>query len=116
MQVLCMVLNKARFKSLKKEDCNMKLTFEPVTNKIGNDYFIVPKNDADNVKCVIKCNEVTAFIVNLLVNDMKRDDMVAATAAQYPNSPLTEIEEVVDYVRSKLKRTLSQKTSNEGEI
>ena len=87
----------------------MKLLFDPVTNKIGNDYYIVPKNDTDGVKCVIKCNEVGAFIVNLLVNDMKRDDMILAVAEHYPNATLEEVETAVDGVRNKLIATIEQK-------
>ena len=92
----------------------MKLLFEPVTNKIGNDYFIVPKNDADGVKCVMKCNEVAAFIVNLLVNDMKRDEMILAVSEHYPNATLEEVEAAVDGVRNKLISTIERK--NEVEI
>ena len=87
----------------------MKLTFKPVTNRIGNDYYIVPKNDTDGVKCVIKCNEVAAFIVNLLVNDMKRDDLILAVAEHYPNATPQEVEEAVDGVRNTLKATMSKK-------
>lgn len=92
----------------------MKLLFEPVTNKIGNDYFIVPKNDADGVKCVMKCNEVAAFIVNLLVNDIKRDDMILAVAEHYPNATPEEVETAVDGVRNKLIATIERK--NEVEV
>lgn len=92
----------------------MKLTFEPVTNKIGNDFYIVPKNDADGVKCVMKCDEVGAFIVNLLVNDMKRDEMILAVSEHYPNATLEEVEAAVDGVRNKLISTIERK--NEVEI
>lgn len=87
----------------------MKLLFEPVTNKIGNDFYIVPKNDADGVKCVMKCNEVGAFIVNLLVNDMKRDDLILAVAEHYPNATPEEVEAAVDGVRAVLISTIEQK-------
>ena len=91
----------------------MKLLFEPVTNKISNDYFIVPKNDADGVKCVMKCNEVGAFIVNLLVKDMKRDEMILAVAEHYPNATSEEVEAAVDGVRNKLISTIEQKSEVE---
>lgn len=84
----------------------MQLTFEPVTNRIGNDYFIVPKNDEDGVKCVMKCNEVAAFIVNLLVVNHTRDEMIAATAAQYPDATAEEVAAAVDGVRYALKKSL----------
>ena len=91
----------------------MQLTFEPVTNKIGNDFYIVPKNDEDGVKCVMKCNEVGAFIVNLLVVNHNRDEMIAATMAQYPNATQEEIEAAVDGVRSALKATITPKEETE---
>lgn len=87
----------------------MKLLFEPVTNKIGNDFFIVPKNDADGVKCVMKCNEVGAFIVNLLTEDIKRDGMIAAVAERYPEATIEEVEAAVDGVRAVLISTIEQK-------
>ena len=82
----------------------MKLTFEPVTNRIGNDYFIVPKNDEDNIKVIIRCNDVAAFIIGLLVENHNRDEMIAATAAQYPNEPIEEVEMCVDAIREELKK------------
>lgn len=93
----------------------MHLNFEPVTNKIGNKYFIVPKNDTEGIKCVMCCNEVGAFIVNLLYpNDIKRDEMIALTSAQYPNATLEEVETAVDGVRNALKQTVSKKAETEG--
>lgn len=87
----------------------MKLTFEPVTNKIGKDFYIVPKNDEDGVKCVMKCDEVGAFIVNLLVENHNRDEMIAKTAEKYPNATPEEVEAAVDGVRSVLKATITPK-------
>ena len=88
----------------------MQLTFEPVTNRIGDDYFIVPKNDEAEARCVMKCNDVAAFIVNLLVEDQKRDSMIAATAewakTHYPNATEEEIINAVDGVRKVLKDTV----------
>ena len=91
----------------------MKLTFEPVTNKIGDDYYIVPKNDIGGM-CVMKCNDVGAFIVNLLVVNHNRDEMIAATSAQYPNATLEEVEAAVDGVRGVLKATLKKPTEDGG--
>lgn len=84
----------------------MQLTFEPVTNKIGDDYFIVPKNDTEGVKCVMRCNEVGAFIVNLLVKNHNKAEMIAATSAQYPNATPEEVEAAVDGVRRTLQATI----------
>lgn len=92
----------------------MKLTFEPVTNRIGDNYFIVPKNDEDNIKIVIRCNDVAAFIINLLVENHNRDEMIAATAAQYPNEPIEEIEKCVDGIREELKKHARKPESEEN--
>lgn len=89
----------------------MQLTFEPVTNRIGNDYFIVPKNDEDGVKCAIRCNEVAAFIINLLVVNHNRDEMIAATAAQYPNASIEDVTACVDGVRAELSKYARKKES-----
>lgn len=92
----------------------MYLNFEPVTNKIGDKYFIVPKNDTEGVKCVMCCNEVGAFIVNLLYPDNKtRDELIELTSAQYPNATLEEIETAVDGVRNALKATVTKKEETE---
>lgn len=90
----------------------MKLTFEPVTNRIGDKYFIVPKNDGDGVKCVMCCDSVGAFMVNLLTENHNRDEMIAAVATEYPEYSAEEIEEAVDMVRSILRGTVS--AANEG--
>ena len=92
----------------------MKLTFEPVTNRIGNDYFIVPKNDEDNIKVIIRCNDVAAFIIGLLVENHNRDEMIAATAAQYPNEPIEEVEMCVDAIREELKKHARKNESGDN--
>lgn len=92
----------------------MKLTFEPVTNRIGDDYFIVPKNDEDNVKVIIRCNDVAAFIIGLLSENHNRDEMIAATAAQYPDEPIEEVTACVDGIREELKKH-ARKPESEGE-
>ena len=80
----------------------MHLNFEPVTNRIGDDYFIVPKNDDTGHKVIIRCNEETAFIINLLVVNHNREEMIAATAAQYPDATIEEVTECVDAIRDEL--------------
>lgn len=80
----------------------MQLTFEPATNRIGEDYFIVPKNDGDGARVIIRCNEVACFIINLLKENHNRDQMLEATAAQYPNAAAEEVEACVDAVRAEL--------------
>ena len=92
----------------------MKLNFEPVTNRIGKDYFIVPKNDTEGIKCVMKCNEVGAFIVNCMYPDNKtRDELIALVSAQYPEATPEEVEAAVDGVRDALKKTVSKKEEAE---
>lgn len=83
----------------------MKLNFEPAATKVGDYYLITPKNDSEH-RCVMKCNDVGAFIVNLLYpQNRNRDEMIALTMAQYPNATLEEIEACVDGVRTALKNT-----------
>lgn len=84
----------------------MQLTFEPVTNRVGDDYFIVPKNDDDGVKCVMKCNETASFIVNLLTENRSRDELIALVSAKYPEASEQEVIEAVDGVRITLKKTV----------
>lgn len=92
----------------------MKLTFEPVTNKVGDKYFIVPKNDTEGVKCVMCCDSVGAFMVNLLTENHNRDEMLEAVAKEYPQYSAEEIETAVDGVRAILRSTVEAK-SNESE-
>ena len=91
----------------------MKLTFEPVVNRIGNDYFIVPKNDAEGVKCVMRCNDVAAYIIGLHVENHNRDEMIAATAEHYPDATPEEVEAAVDGVRNALKATIQNSGKEE---
>ena len=93
----------------------MQLTFEPVTNRIGDKYFIVPKNDTEGVRCVMCCNEVGAFIVNCMYPDNKtRDELVEMVSTQYPNATLEEVEAAVDGVRETLKATIEPKEEEEA--
>lgn len=93
----------------------MQLTFEPVTNRIGDKYFIVPKNDTEGVKCAICCDGVGAFMVNLLTENHNRDEMIEAVAEKYPDYTSEEIEEAVDQARSILRATVTaQHNQDEG--
>ena len=93
----------------------MKLNFEPVTNRIGDKYFIVPKNDTEGVKCVMCCNEVGAFIVNCMYPDNKnKEELIALTSAQYPDATPEEVEAAVDGIRNTLKKTVSKKEETEA--
>lgn len=86
----------------------MQLTFKPVTNRIGDKYLIVPQNDEDGVKCVMCCNEVGAFIVNLLTENRTRDELIALVSAKYPEATEEEVIEAVDGVRTTLKKTVKR--------
>lgn len=92
----------------------MQLTFEPVINKIGNDYFVVPKNDSDtiinpytgeeetrNVRCVIKCDENSAYLLSQMTRNLHFEDMVALMQEHCPNESLANIEEFVTNFRAK---------------
>ena len=92
----------------------MKLTFEPVINRVGDQYFIVPKNDEDDVKVIIRCNDVAAFIIGLLAENHNRDEMIAATAERYPDEPIEEVEMCVDAIREELKKH-ARKNESGGE-
>lgn len=84
----------------------MQLTFEPVTNRIGDNFLIVPKNDEDGVKCVMHCNEVDAFIVNLLTVNRSRDELIELVSEKYPEASEQEVIDAVDGVRTTLKKTV----------
>lgn len=91
----------------------MKLTFEPVTNKIGDNYYIVPKNDTEGVKVVIKCDEVGKFIINMLTENHNQDEMIAAMTEQYPDATAEEIEATVVEARRILYSTVTAKPKTE---
>ena len=93
----------------------MILTFEPVINKIGNDYFVVPKNDSDtiinpytgeeetrNVRCVIKCDENSAYLLSQMTRNLHFEDMVALMQEHCPGESLEKIEEFVNNFRTAL--------------
>lgn len=93
----------------------MKLTFEPVTNRIGDNYFIVPKGDAQGVKCVMRCNEAGAFIVNLLTENHNREQMIAAVSERYPAATEEEVTAAVDGVRAALRGAISRSDTGKNE-
>ena len=93
----------------------MMLTFEPVINKIGTKYYVVPKNDSDtitnpytgdeetrNVRCAIECDENSAYLLSQMTRNLHYEDMVAIMQEHCPNEPIEKIEEFVNNFRTAL--------------
>lgn len=85
----------------------MQLTFKPVINRIGDDYFIVPKAADTDVRCVIKCNYETAQIICLMEENKNEEELIAAAQALFPNEAPEEVANICREIRAALKATVS---------
>ena len=89
----------------------MQLTFKPVINRIGDDYFIVPKEADTDVHCVIKCNYETAQIICLMEENKNEEELIAAARELFPDEDPDEVADVCRIIRASLKHSLSSSTS-----
>lgn len=78
----------------------MKLPFAPAVNKIDNICYIVPAKAGSPYRTIIKCDEQTAEIVNLLSNNISESHMIEKSALLLPNMTIEEITLRVREVRA----------------
>ncbi len=82
-----------------------KLNFEPAVNRIGEDYFVCPKNETDWQRVLIKTDRVGAFLVCLMQNEITEEDMLAAAQAEFPDESYDTLKSRTAEVRSRILKT-----------
>ena len=82
----------------------MKLKYEFVTNEVADKIVAVAVGeDLDNFNGFLKMNDISAFMFDLLKNDVTEDDIVKAMIEKYPNEAESEIKETVSGFVAQLK-------------
>lgn len=77
----------------------MKLPFAPAVNKINDVCYIVPAKAGSPYRTIIKCDETTAQVVNLLSTNIGEGRMIEQAALLLPNMTTEEITIIVRKVR-----------------
>lgn len=77
----------------------MKLPFAPAVNKINDVCYIVPAKAGSPYRTIIKCDETTAQVVNLLSTNIGEGRMIEQAALLLPNMTTEEITTIVRKVR-----------------
>lgn len=77
----------------------MRLPFKPSVNKINGNYYLVPSRAGTPYKTIIKCDETTAQIVNLLSTNIGECRMIEQATLLLPNMTTEEITPIVRRVR-----------------
>lgn len=80
----------------------MKLKYDFVINKVADKNVAVSVGTAD-FNGFIKMDDLGAFMLGLLKEEISEDEMAAKMKEQYPDNTLEEIKECIDDFTSKLK-------------
>ncbi len=78
----------------------MKLPFTPSVNKINGNYYLVPCKAGTHYRTIIKCDEHTAKIVNMLSSNISEARMIEQAKEIFKDITLTDIISAVRKVRS----------------
>lgn len=82
----------------------MKLKYEFIISEVADKFVAVPMgDDAENFGGLLKTNDIGAYILNILKNDVTEEDIVIAMAKDYPGDSEEEIREVVSSFIADLK-------------
>lgn len=93
-----------------------QLNFEPIVNKIGeDDYLITPKDETTDVRCVMRCNGISADIITALYPDDTPRQLVAEMIAKKYSITVDEAMEEVNGVIGVLEKTNAPKEEKGGE-
>jgi len=89
-----------------------KLSFTPVTNIIGEDYFVCPECETAWERVIFKTNKLGAFLITLLQEDITVDEMIAMAKTEFPQ----ESEQNISNTAIKVKNTISGLTLQENKL
>lgn len=80
----------------------MKLPFKPVINKINGKCYVIPSK-CSPYKTIIKCDENTAQIINLLGSNVSEETMLKKSKEIFKSASEADLLASVRKVRSKIK-------------
>lgn len=81
----------------------MKLKYNIIINELGDELVGVPISDkGDNFNGVLKFNKETAFIIDLLNNEISNEDLYTKVAENFSVS-IDEVKASIDEILLKLK-------------
>lgn len=83
----------------------MKLKFNPAVTAVKNIFIVCPKNRATEQKVVIKCNEVQAFMLENMAEEIDLDELAVLTTERFPDILPEEIEGHAAIIEDKILNT-----------
>ncbi len=82
----------------------MKLKYDFLLSEVADKFVAVPiGDDAENFGSLLKTNDIGAYILNMLKNDVTEEDIVISMVRDYPDDTEEEIREVVSSFIADLK-------------
>lgn len=81
----------------------MKLKYEYVINTVAGQMVAVPLNCENGKQSIIKTNETGAFILNLLKNDIKKEQIAEKICSEYEIESLEKLNIWLDSFIQKLQ-------------
>lgn len=82
-----------------------KLNFEPAVNRIGEDYYICPKNETDWQRILIKTDRIGAFLVPLMRDETTASEMLSAAQTEFPDESYDTLKSRTEAVRNRILKT-----------
>lgn len=82
----------------------MKLKYEFILSEVADKFVAVPiGDDAENFRGLLKTNDVGAYILNMLKDDIAEEEIVIAMVKDYPEDTEEEIRDVASKFIATLK-------------
>ena len=81
----------------------MKLPFTPSVNKINGNYYLIPCKSGTPYRTIIKCDENTAKIVNMLSTNISETRMLEKAKEIFKDFSVSELLSMIRNVRSIIK-------------
>lgn len=81
----------------------MKLKYEYVINTVANQIVAVPLNCGNGKQNIIKTNQTGAFILELLKNNIQKEQIIEKICSEYKIADLDKLNLWVDSFIEKLK-------------
>lgn len=81
----------------------MKLPFTPTINKINGNYYVIPAKSGTPYRTLIKCDERTAKLINLLGSNISEARMLEQAKEILKGITLADIVSAVRHVRGVIK-------------
>lgn len=81
----------------------MKLPFTPSVNKINGNYYLIPCKSGTPYRTIIKCDENTVKIVNMLSTNISESRMLEKAKEIFEDFSVSELLLMIRKVRNTIK-------------